>query len=499
VSIIVCFYNAVEITIRCIDSIRRHTPAGSYELILVDDCSDDPDAKLLVEIAGFRLIRSEHNQGFTRSANLGAAKAAGDFLVFLNNDTRVAAGWLDELLDAVQSAPEVGAAGAMLVGADGVLQEAGGVIWSDGTVLNYGKGGHPCRSAYRFRREVDYCSGACMLLERRVFESVGGFDEGFAPGFYEDTDLCMKLWAAGYIILYVPESRVVHLGGVTFGSDARPGLSARFDKFGGDVNRFIFEAKWAVDLLHHYPPMTAQGMRGGRVPDRPRVLVCNVDLLAAPDQTSVAPRTVWILKLLHEIGCEVTLFPGDGVEVHPYADQLRRAGIEVHGDGEDLATMAEEREGLYDLVLLGRPSATAEVRSVLRRHFPRALLVVDAADFDSVDQQSEMGRPPVGTDSEQRENAVRRARRREFDEIRAADVISAPTEEEALALRVIAPRSEVVVLLPRVYSNGGSEIAAVKERLTALLNGTGRGRVMVPRTWGRLNPEVDHQQTTEIG
>jgi GT2 family glycosyltransferase len=469
VSIVVCFYNNIEITIRCVNSVRRNTRAGQYELLLIDDGSDDPAAHDVAELDGVRLIRSEENQGFTLSANLGARHATGEFLVVLNNDTEVQPGWLDALLDAARSGPDVGAVGAMLISPDGMLEEAGGIIWSDATGLNYGRGRDPSNAEYQYRREVDYCSGACLLLRRELFEKAGGFDECFSPGFYEDTDLCFTLRSSGYAVLYEPSAQVIHIGGATFGSEEHVGASARHSKSGQYLNRLIFQAKWADELLHHYPPGTAGGMRGGRVPDRCRVLVSDFEL-AQPDQSSGALRMAWIVRLLHELGCEVTLFPLDRVERQPYADWLSRTGIETYCNGTDLTGMAEGRPGLYDLVILSRPQVARTERQTVRLHFPQALLVYDAVDLYFLREERQLALDPPKGDPEVLEHAFRRARRRELDEIRAADIVSTVTEAEATLVRSLVPEQDVV-LLPNVHAVRSTDIPGFEDRAGLLFIG----------------------------
>ncbi len=450
VSIVVCFFDAIEITARCIDRIRKNTPGEKYELILVDDGSGDPGAEGLGDLPGLRLIRSEHNLGFTRAANLGARHAVGDYLVFLNNDTEVEPGWLEALLDAVQSGPDVGAVGAMLVSPDGLLQEAGGLIWSDATGVNYGRGRNPHDPEYGFRREVDYCSGACLLVGRQLFEAAGGFDECFAPGFYEDSDLCFTLRSTGHVVLYEPEARVIHLEGATFGTEDASGASTRHFKSGQHINRLVFQAKWAEELLHHYPPGTAAGMRGGRVPDRPRVLVSDLDLFP-PDQSSGGQRMAWILRLLHEMGCEVTFFPFDRIERQPYSGWLRRAGIEVYCTGADMATMAAGRNGLYDLVILSRPTVSALQRNAVRLHFPHAVVVYDAVDLHFLREERHQALDPPEEGTKLTEHAIRRARRHEIDEIRAADVVSTVTNAERDIVQSLVPGLDAIVL-PNIHA-----------------------------------------------
>ena len=472
VSIVVCFFDAVDMTVRCIEAIRAHTPGDLYELIVVDDGSSDPAVATLATDPGLTLITSPHNVGFTRAANLGAERAAGDYLVFLNNDTEVGAGWLEALLDAVESGPEVGAVGAKLINPDGTLQEAGGIIWSDATGMNVGRGEDPADPAYNYRREVDYCSGACLLVRRALFHQVGGFDECFAPGFYEDTDLCFTLRARGQVVLYEPGAQVTHIGGATFGTEHRVGISSRHTKAGQELNRWIFLAKWAEELLHHYPPGTARGRRGGRVPNRPRVLVCDNDLYP-PDVSSGGLRMAWILRLLHELGCEVTFFPFDRVERQPYADWLRRVGVEVCCDEMDLDALAGQREGLYDLVIMSRPAVAEAERDAVRFHFPQALTVYDAVDLHFLRQERQLALQPPAENSEQLLHELQRARRHELDAIPAAEVVSTVTEDEASVVRSLDPTADVLVL-PNIHAPRSDDVPGPESRDDLLFIGSYR-------------------------
>lgn len=470
VSIVICFFNGVEITSRCIECVRKNTGGATFEIILVDDGSTDPDAGEFTDGPDLRVVRSDGNRGFTRAANLGARHAGGEYLVFLNNDTEVQPGWLLALLDAAGSGPDVAAVGAMLIGPDGLLQEAGGVIWSDATGFNYGRGADPKAPEFRFRREVDYCSAACLLVDRSTFESLGGFDECFAPGFYEDTDLCFTLRSEGRIVLYEPEARVVHLEGATFGTDSQPGISDRHTKSAQYFNRLVFQAKWAEVLLRQYPPGTARGMRGGRIPDRPRVLVADYEL-EPPDQASGGLRMAWIVRLLHELGCEVTFFPLNRIEHQPYASWLRRAGIEVHCTGGGLEEMAAGRPGFYDLAVLTRPAVSAQLREVVRRHFPDAVVVYDAVDLHFVRDERGLALEPPGERGGKRENELRGTKRLEVDEMRAADIVSTVTEAERDVVQSLVPGCDAVVL-PNVHAVRSHPVPSAGERSDLLFIGS---------------------------
>ncbi len=203
-------------------------------------------------VAGIRLIRQPRNLGYLRTCNEAARLATGAHLLFLNNDTEPCAGWLDAMLALANARPDAGAVGAKLVYPDGRLQEAGGIIWNDATGWNYGRGDNPEKPEYNYVREVDYCSGAALLVPRAVFAALGGFDPCYAPAYFEDSDLAFRLREAGYKVLYEPRAVVVHHEGVSHGTDPRHGVKAY-----QEINRGTFVARWAAILAtQHVPPGT---------------------------------------------------------------------------------------------------------------------------------------------------------------------------------------------------------------------------------------------------
>ena len=195
----------------CLTQLIATLPAGFRgEILVVDDASTDETPAVMDRWAAtcpfIRVIRSDENRGFGQSCNRGAEAAAGEILVFLNNDTLPQAGWLRPLIRLLERHQLAGAVGGKLLYPDGTLQEAGAVIFSDASGCNFGRGdSRPNAPLFNFVREVDYCSAALLAIRRSLFLELGGFDLAFSPAYYEDTDLCFRLREKGYRV-YLPAS-----------------------------------------------------------------------------------------------------------------------------------------------------------------------------------------------------------------------------------------------------------------------------------------------------
>jgi GT2 family glycosyltransferase len=209
VSVLVPSLDHIEYTLRCLAAMCRHPPAASFEVVAIDDGSTDASSRLLSLVPNLVCLRNEVTQGFVRSINRAALSARGRFLLLLNNDTQVQPGWLDELVAAFAD-PDVGIAGSKLIYPWGHLQEAGAVMRSDGTVELVGLNDDPRSPQYNVGREVDHCSGASLMIRRELFLELGGFDEAYAPAYFEDCDLALRVRGRGRKVVYVPGSVVVH-------------------------------------------------------------------------------------------------------------------------------------------------------------------------------------------------------------------------------------------------------------------------------------------------
>ncbi|MCW0203278.1 MAG: glycosyltransferase family 2 protein, partial [Rhodanobacter thiooxydans] len=219
VSVIIPVHGELAYTLACLRSLARHDTQVPFEVIVVDDASPDASAATLAQVGGLRLLRNTANLGFIGSCNAGAAMARGEFLLFLNNDTQVTPGWLDALLRCFAERADCGIAGSRLVYPDGRLQEAGGLVFADGSCWTTGRFEARDVPLFRCRREVDYVSGASLLIRREVFQRIGGFDTRYAPAYYEDADLAFAVRRLGLRVYCEPASTAIHCEGISAGTD----------------------------------------------------------------------------------------------------------------------------------------------------------------------------------------------------------------------------------------------------------------------------------------
>ena len=261
----------------------------------------------LVFAGAVRIVRNATNLGFVRTCNAGAALAKGRYLFFLNNDTLVKEGWLDELVETFEQVPNVGIAGSKLLFENGKLQEAGGIIWRLGDGWNWGRERDPAEPAFCFLRDADWVSGAALMIERTVFRELGGFDELYAPGYYEDTDLAFRVRAQGKRVVVQPASEIVHLEGISSGTDTSgPGMK-RYQV----INHAKFYQRWKDTLITHRFNGQQPELEAERLVRRRAYFID--DSVPTPDQDAGSNAAVEHMRTLMELGYKVTFLPADNM------------------------------------------------------------------------------------------------------------------------------------------------------------------------------------------
>ena len=228
----------------CLNSLVDSRPSVDTEVVVVANGLPESALTTLRNRDDIVLVYSAVNAGFSGGNNLAARFARGRFLLLLNDDSLVEPGFIDRLLRVVEGDPAIAAAGGKILSADGTLQEAGSVLWSDGWVAHAGAGLPADSPAYGYPRDVDYISANGLLVDRQAWDMIGGLDERYFPAYYEDVDLCLALLHRGYRVVYEPQAQLRHLESQSTSAPFRNFLLVR--------NRAQLVAKWAA-LLQTFP------------------------------------------------------------------------------------------------------------------------------------------------------------------------------------------------------------------------------------------------------
>jgi glycosyltransferase involved in cell wall biosynthesis len=214
ISIVIPSKDNVRDLKNCLESIRSQSTYRNYEIIIVDNGSEERQTTSYLSSLPDRIIRYEGPFNFSRLNNLGARQTRGEILLFLNDDTKVITqDWLEAMLEQVQR-DEVGVVGAKLIFPNGTVQHAGIVLNVDGRpTAHIFVGANPedwgYENALRTVRNYSAVTGACMMIRRGVFEEVGGFDEQYDVVF-GDVDLCLKVREKGFLVVWTPYALLQH-------------------------------------------------------------------------------------------------------------------------------------------------------------------------------------------------------------------------------------------------------------------------------------------------
>ena len=365
VSVILVLYNQAGFTYACLHALHAEHSVP-LEIIIVDNASTDKTQPLLAALRGPVIIRNDQNVGFVKAVNRGAAIAKGDCILLLNNDAVVRPGSMAAAIRTIQSAPDIGAVGARLVLPDGSLQEAGSIIWKDGSCLGYGRGLSPDDYQVSFRRDVDYCSGAFLLVKRNLYEDIGGLDETYSPAYYEEVDLCVRLWMKGFRVIYEPRAIVDHF---EFASSKK-----NEDAIALQIrNREIFRSSHPGFLSGRMEPRVENIARARHQGHARKNVLFIDDQVPIPSAGSGLPRAKEMAEVIVSEGCLLTIYPLQ------LPDANREAALELLSSETEIAfgegvsgfpSFLERRCGMYDVLVVSRPH-NMEVIARLKEKAPQ--------------------------------------------------------------------------------------------------------------------------------
>lgn len=364
VSIIIPVYNNFDYTYDCLQSIKENTQNISYEIIIGDDNSSDLTTQLYKFAENITILRDGINRGFLRNCNNAAGHANGKYVLFLNNDTQVQPNWLSSLINLIESNETIGMVGSKLVYPDGRLQEAGGIIWNDASGWNYGRLDDPTKPEYNYVKEVDYISGASIMLSKKLWDEIGGFDERYVPAYFEDSDLAFEVRKHGYKVMFQPQSIVVHFEGISHGTDIGTGIKAYQVK-----NREKFIEKWKDELeKNHFQNAQNVFLARDRSKNKKHILV--IDHYVPHFDQDAGSRTVFgYIKMLIRNNFKVT-FIGDNYFKHePYSSVLEQLGVEIlYGNSyaNNYKTWLKNNSKYFEYFFLNRPHISEKYIDILK-------------------------------------------------------------------------------------------------------------------------------------
>lgn len=390
VSILIPVHNQFDYTRKCLNSIARNTsPEVEYEIILIDDLSSDKTLNIGQYYPGVRVIRNIENQGFLRNMNHAATVARGEFIHLLNNDTIVAPCWLTSMLDVFNCFANTGAVGSKLVYPNGVLQEAGGYITSDAHFGNFGKQKSYFDLRLNYTREVDYTSGASLLIRKSVWEKLNGFDESFLPAYFEDTDLAMRIRQLGLTVMYQPKSNVFHFESVSYQNASSSPKAIQMQK-----NKELFLSRWQTEMSHTHSHRNA-GFHFYERNDSHKKTILYIDG-EVPHQYSCGARlSLNYIQLLREMGYNVKFLPmNTSPTIEADILTMGQLGVEILAEHDTTGNLVRynknhidrfkdwlvKNHAHIDYYLLARPSSHEYLKTI-RSVVPKASFLYHPADL----------------------------------------------------------------------------------------------------------------------
>ncbi|MBD3362749.1 glycosyltransferase [Candidatus Dojkabacteria bacterium] len=436
VSIIIPVRNKWEYTFACLYSILENTEGITYEIIIADDASTDKTKDITAYVKNIKVSRNEKALGFSGNCNKAVEMAEGDYVFLLNNDTYVQKDWLSSVLDLFQKHQNIGLVGSKLIYPNGQLQEAGGIIWQDGSGWNYGRGDEPSKPEYNYVKDVDYCSGAAICIPKLIWDKLEGFDERYAPAYYEDVDLAFSVRSEGLRTVFQPLSRIVHFEGISHGTKINQGI-----KKYQVVNKQKFRNKWR-EVLTKENFKTGENIFQARDRTMGKPTIVIIDHYVPHFDKDTGSKSIFMyIKLFRKMGMNVK-FVGDNFLLYePYTTELEQLGVEVLGGNyyrKNFSRWIKANREYIDYVLLNRPYVSQKYIELIRK-YTTAKILYYGIDLHYLREKREYELNGDKTSLKQSE----KSKKLEYEIFRKSDVIYYPSSVEVDIIKSKFPDKKV--------------------------------------------------------
>lgn len=433
-SVLIVGWRRAPYLLDCLRALLRSVRRVPYEVVLV---LNEPTPELVhsvqATVRGATVVQTAANLGFAGAVNRAAEQARGEYIVLLNDDTEVESDWLERLVETAERRPDAGAVGSTMVFPDGTIQEAGSILWHDGSTLTVGRGLPGDSRRYDFERRVDFASGGSLLVRRGTWERLGGMALDYFPAYYEDTDFCLRIAESGASVWYQPRSRVMHHESTSTNETYRNFLFEKNKqqlrtRFADVLRARVTAAPWDEAAVEEAV------WRAMGAPER--VLLVD-DQVPVPAKGSGMPRMAEVVTALQDSGRYQVSVWTSLVDGGLDNDLLCSLGVEVIDEPLEEHLVRPGRR--YAAAVFSRPHNYERYAPLVRAAQPEAALVYDAEAlfFRRIEREARL-RAAAGGSGEQLAAAAAEMRRCEAAIAADADHVVAISEEEADLLRASA-------------------------------------------------------------
>jgi GT2 family glycosyltransferase len=356
-SVIIPVSDEPHFTLSCLETLLAHE-LPEMQIVVVDCGRSDETREILTRVRNVTYIRGPSDFNFSKACNIGAAVAAGEYLLFLNNDAFPLSNAITRALDTITQSSSCGVVGAMLLRPDGLLQEVGSFILPNGSTIGRGRATASYQISHPFPLEVDYCSAAFLITPNELFRTLGGFNEAFTPAYYEDVDYCVRATKAGYTCIVEPRAEVLHV--------ERGSTNIAFN-----VDDLIRKNRELFISLHpDYATHTKKPRAQSNEQKISSVLVID-DCIPDRSRGQGQARACLMLETLHELNLSVSWYPVHSTQ----RDQDNRQPHTTGSNGFTVVTPKKNEPTCdfikrvmpnYDLLLVSRPHHMEQVQIALR-------------------------------------------------------------------------------------------------------------------------------------